>query len=154
MVTCSSAARPSGRASTPNTPSAPGNGASLADTIRHVGTSDRNFYDRYYFLLHASSDELLMVMGLFILGAITLLVGIILLITRSAGKEVRSLATQTAKLAKKGIAEDVAGLVGNASNLLSATNELVRTSAGIGVFLAVLGFLLMAAATWLVLQIS
>ena len=98
--------------------------------------------------------KLLIVMGLFILGAITLLVGIILLITRSAGKEVRSLATQTAKLAKKGIAEDVAGLVGNASNLLSATNELVRTSAGIGVFLAVLGFLLMAAATWLVLQIS
>jgi hypothetical protein len=98
--------------------------------------------------------KLLMVLGLFLLGAITLLVGIILLITRSAGKEVRSLATQTAKLAQKGIAEDVAGLVGNASSLLSATNELVRTSAGIGVFLAVLGVVLMAAATWLVLQIS
>ena len=98
--------------------------------------------------------KLLMVLGLFLLGAITLLVGIILLITRSAGKEVRTLATQTAKLAQKGIAEDVAGLVGNASSLLSATNELVRTSAGIGVFLAVLGVLLMAAATWLVLQIS
>jgi hypothetical protein len=98
--------------------------------------------------------KLLMVIGLFMLGAITLLVGIILLITRSAGKEVRTLANQTAKLARKGIAEDVAGLVGNASNLLSATNELVRTSAGIGVFLAVLGFLLMGAAIWLVLQIS
>jgi hypothetical protein len=98
--------------------------------------------------------KLLMVIGLFLLGAITLLVGIILLITRSAGKEVRTLATQTAKLARKGIAEDVAGLVGNASNLLSATNELVRTSAGIGVFLAVLGFLLMGAGIWLVLQIS
>ena len=35
-----------------------------ADTIRHVGTSDRNFYDRYYFNLHGSSDELFMVMGL------------------------------------------------------------------------------------------
>ncbi|UCD41815.1 MAG: hypothetical protein JSV69_14825 [Chloroflexota bacterium] len=98
--------------------------------------------------------KLLMVIGLFILGAITLLIGILLLITRSAGKEVRALATQTARLAKKGIAEDVAGLVGNASNLLSATNELVRTSAGIGVFLAILGFLLMTVATWLVLQIS
>jgi len=97
---------------------------------------------------------LLMVVGLFALGVITLLIGILLLITRSAGKEVRSLATQTAQLAKKGIAEDVAGLVGNASTLLSATNDLVRTSAGIGVFLAVLGFLLMAGATWLVLQIS
>lgn len=36
----------------------------VAETIRHVGTSDRNFYDRYYFNLHASSDELFMVMGL------------------------------------------------------------------------------------------
>ncbi len=98
--------------------------------------------------------KLLMVVGLFVLGVITLLVGILLLVTRSAGKEVRTLASQTAKLARKGIAEDVAGLVGNASNLLSATNELVRTSAGIGVFLAVLGFLLMAGAIWLVLQIS
>jgi hypothetical protein len=98
--------------------------------------------------------KLLMVIGLFLLGAITLLIGILLLVTRSAGKEVRALATQTAQLAKKGIAEDVAGLVGNASNLLSATNDLVRTSAGIGVFLAILGFLLMTAATWLVLKIS
>ena len=97
---------------------------------------------------------LLMVVGLFVLGVITLLIGILLLITRSAGKEVRTLAAQTAQLAKKGIAEDVAGLVGNASTLLSATNELVRTSAGIGVFLAVLGFLLMGVAIWLVLQIS
>jgi len=104
--------------------------------------------------LSISDLKLLMVIGLFILGAITLLIGILLLITRSAGKEVRALATQTARLAKKGIAEDVAGLVGNASNLLSATNELVRTSAGIGVFLAILGFLLMAVATWLVLKIS
>jgi hypothetical protein len=98
--------------------------------------------------------KLLMVIGLFLLGVITLLTGILVLVTRSAGKEVRTLATQTARLAKKGIAEDVAGLVGNASNLLRATNELVRTSAGIGVFLAILGFLLIGVATWLVLEIS
>ena len=36
----------------------------VAETIRHVGTSDRNFYDRYYFNLHGSSDELFMIMGL------------------------------------------------------------------------------------------
>ncbi len=36
----------------------------VAETIRHVGTSDRNFYDRYYFNLHGSSDDLFMVMGL------------------------------------------------------------------------------------------
>ena len=36
----------------------------VAEPIRHAATSDRNFYDRYYFNLHASSDELFMVMGL------------------------------------------------------------------------------------------
>jgi hypothetical protein len=36
----------------------------VAETVRHAGTSDRNFYDRYYFNLHASTDELFMVMGL------------------------------------------------------------------------------------------
>lgn len=36
----------------------------IADVMRHVYTSDRNFYDRYYFNLHASSDEMFMVMGM------------------------------------------------------------------------------------------
>ena len=35
-----------------------------AEPVRLVATSDRNFYDRYYFNLHGSSDELFMVMGL------------------------------------------------------------------------------------------
>ncbi len=34
------------------------------EPVRFVQTSDRNFYDRYYFNMHASSDELFMVMGL------------------------------------------------------------------------------------------
>ncbi len=34
------------------------------DTFDRVYTSDRNFFDRYYFNLHASSDELFMVFGL------------------------------------------------------------------------------------------
>ena len=36
----------------------------IAEPVRHVGTSDRNFYDRYYFNLHGSSGELFLVMGL------------------------------------------------------------------------------------------
>jgi hypothetical protein len=35
----------------------------IAEPIRFSGTSDRNFYDRYYFNLHGSSDELFLVMG-------------------------------------------------------------------------------------------
>ncbi len=35
-----------------------------SEPIRFAETSDRNFYDRYYFNLHASDDSLFMVMGL------------------------------------------------------------------------------------------
>ena len=35
-----------------------------SDTFDHVHTSDRNFYDRYYFNMHASSDELFVIIGL------------------------------------------------------------------------------------------
>jgi len=35
----------------------------IAAPILHVGTSDRNFYDRYYFNLHGSTDELFMSSG-------------------------------------------------------------------------------------------
>jgi hypothetical protein len=32
--------------------------------IRHPATSDRNFYDRYYFNCHAGTDELMLIIGL------------------------------------------------------------------------------------------
>jgi hypothetical protein len=35
-----------------------------ADFIAHAATSDRNFYDRYYFLMHPSSDEMAVIFGL------------------------------------------------------------------------------------------
>ena len=31
--------------------------------IAHVGTSDRNFYDRYYFNCHAGDDTLMLIPG-------------------------------------------------------------------------------------------
>ncbi|MGH9306231.1 MAG: hypothetical protein ACRD0I_05020 [Acidimicrobiales bacterium] len=36
----------------------------VAEVMRHVGPSDRNFYDRYYFNAHPCSDELFMVFGM------------------------------------------------------------------------------------------
>ncbi|UCH59368.1 MAG: hypothetical protein JSV61_14270 [Anaerolineales bacterium] len=96
---------------------------------------------------------LVMVLILFSLGLIATIAGILILTLRAAGKDVRTLATQTTRLAQKGLAEEVAGLVGNASALLEAVNKLVRTTAGVGVFLTVLGLLLMITASLLALKI-
>lgn len=102
-----------------------------------------------------SPNEILLIMSivLFSMGAICTITGIIILTVRVSGKEVRTLALQTTRLAQKGLAEDIAGLVGNASTLLGALNEMVRTTAGIGVFITVIGIILMISASMLALRI-
>ncbi len=84
--------------------------------------------------------------SLTILGVISVGAGIILLVTRSSSQAVQSLANQTARLAQKGVAEEISGLVGNASSLMEALNNLVRTSAGVGIFLVIFGFIMLVAA--------
>jgi hypothetical protein len=94
----------------------------------------------------------LMVVTIFGLGMFTFIMGIIVLVTRAMGKDVRSLAAQTTRLAQKGIAEDVTGLVGNASALMTALQQMVKTATGIGLFLILLGISLMATSYWLFFQ--
>ena len=36
----------------------------VAQVIRHPATSDRNFYDRYYFNCHPCSDRMMLIIGL------------------------------------------------------------------------------------------
>ena len=88
--------------------------------------------------------------GLFLLGLVSLAVGISLLATKAVGQNTQIIAEQTKKLAEKGIADDVSGLVGNASSLITALDQLARTTAGIGIFLIFIGMLLMTASYFLV----
>jgi hypothetical protein len=92
--------------------------------------------------------------GLTLLGMISIVIGIIILVSRSMGKEIQTIANQTASMAEKGIAEDVSGLVGNASVLLNSLESLIKTTAGIAIFLIFLGILLVAGAYWLITQVA
>jgi hypothetical protein len=96
---------------------------------------------------------ILMASTLFLLGLATFIAGVLILALRAPSRDIQTLATQTTSLAQKGIAEDVAGLVGNASSLLDAMNQLMKTMAGVGIFLTLLGLLLMAGSCWVALQI-
>ena len=97
---------------------------------------------------------LLMVTTLFLMGVFTFFAGLVVLLSRTMNKEIRTLATQTNRLAQKGLVDGIAGLVGNASSLLDATNQLVRTAAGIGVFLVLIGLGLIGSAVFLFLKLS
>jgi hypothetical protein len=99
-----------------------------------------------YLLMVIAITLFLFGIGLFISGAI-------ILILRVNGRQVKVLAAQTTNLAQKGLTDDIPGLVGNATSLLEALNQLLRTTAGIGSFLTILGMLLIGAACWLAIQI-
>ncbi len=78
------------------------------------------------------------------LGLISFITGFIVLLTRVLGKGITQIAKQTQKVVQKGITEEIASIIGNASVLIDSLNQMVTTAAGIGVFLMVLGVLLMA----------
>lgn len=100
---------------------------------------------------YTSFDLVLMIAGsMAVLGIVSIAAGIFLLVVRSGGATVHSIASQATRLAQKGLAEEVAGLVGNASALVEALNQLVRTSAGVGIFLVVFGFCMLFASFWMV----
>ncbi len=100
------------------------------------------------------NDFLLTMAAVLLIGGVILVgVGVFILVRKLLGKELQTIADQTTKLAQKGISEDISGLVGNARTLIEALNEMVKTATGIGVLLMIVGFILLAAAYALVLQI-
>lgn len=95
---------------------------------------------------------LLMAVILFLLGLTTIIAGIVILVSKVFNGEIKELAQETTVLAQKGISDDLSGLVGNASTLIEALNELIRTAAGIGSFLIIMGFVSIGIACFLVAQ--
>jgi len=96
--------------------------------------------------------QLFMLVGMFLLGGLTFVLGVAVLVVGVWGKDLRAVTAQTSRAAQKGLAEEISGLVGNASNLLSAINGMIQTTTGIGVFLTITGALLMGLAYWFMLQ--
>ncbi len=102
--------------------------------------------------LNANDLQLFMLIGTFLLGSITFLLGLAILMYGAWGKDLRTIADQTTKLAQKGLAEEISGLVGNASTLMTTLNDLMRTSNGIGFYLTVIGGLLMMLSSFVLLK--
>ncbi|MFP3854543.1 MAG: hypothetical protein ACLFWD_09650 [Anaerolineales bacterium] len=104
--------------------------------------------------LSLAEIQILIATSVFLLGLICIVLGIFVLMTRGYSREVRSLASHTALIGRKGIAQDVAGLVQSASELVGAINQLVKTASGVGVFLIVLGLLMISGSYWVTTQLQ
>jgi hypothetical protein len=82
-------------------------------------------------------------------GLVCLLAGILILIGRSFSGEMRTMAATSTELSKRAISHDMTTLASTTTDLLSTINDLMKTAAGTGAFLIVVGVVLMAAAYWL-----
>jgi hypothetical protein len=102
-----------------------------------------------------SSDLIILIMAaiLFIVGLITFLAGVFILLFRANSGEVKNLAVQTTVLANKGLSDGVSGLVGHATDLLDALDQLTRTTRGTGMFLSLAGLAMMVFACWMAITI-
>lgn len=107
-------------------------------------------------MIPLSAIDMQMIIGatIFILGCMCVLLGIFVLVSRGYSREIRALATHSARLGRKGMAEEVTGLVNSASELVGALNSLVKTASGAGLFLIILGIGMIAASYWVVEQIQ
>jgi hypothetical protein len=104
--------------------------------------------------LNLSDFQIVISVAVFILGCMCILLGAFVLIGRGQSAEVKMLAAHTARLAQKGLAEEVTGLVNSASALVASLNDLVRTSNGTGVFLMTLGLMMIGTSYWILTQVA
>jgi hypothetical protein len=106
-------------------------------------------------MLSMSVNDFVLTLTLVVLGLglLTFILGVIIILVKVLGKATTIIADETTKLAQKGITEEVAGLVGNASAMLDSLKDFVRTSAGMGIFLVMTGILMMAASFALIMQV-
>ncbi|MFM8320395.1 MAG: hypothetical protein ACKOC5_05715 [Chloroflexota bacterium] len=101
----------------------------------------------------STHDMVLFLVGiLFLVGLVTFVIGLLILVLRASSSDVQLLAAQAGRLVQKGMTEQVAGLVGNATVLLDSLNQLVRNTRGVGIFLTFTGLGLMVLAVWLGIQ--
>jgi len=100
--------------------------------------------------INANEFTLTLAIILAVMGIITFLIGIIILAFKVKSDEFNSITEQSAKLIEKGVVDDVSGLMGSTTSLLDTINQMVKTKAGIGVFLVLITFVLFGVAYYLI----
>jgi hypothetical protein len=115
-----------------------------------ISLMDVLIYQEVVVAIETGQMQLILIVVLLGMGGLSLVGGIFVLIKKTFTKEVEVIANQITKLAQKGIADDVSGLVGNASSLIDSLNQLTKTASGIGIFLTLIGCGLIAAAGLLI----
>jgi hypothetical protein len=97
----------------------------------------------------------IMGLGLFILGAIALVLGLGVILSKEYQEALRALTSESSKLGAKA-SEDASFLpiMDGATRLVESVTRMVQTGVGVGVFLCLLGAGLCTLSFWMLSQIE
>jgi hypothetical protein len=97
----------------------------------------------------------IMGLALFLLGAISLVVGLGVILSREYQEALRTLTRESSNLGTKA-AQDATflPLIDGASRLVESVTKMIQTAIGVGVFLCILGAGLCALAFWMLSQVE
>lgn len=106
-------------------------------------------------MMNLTANDFVLVMAgiVAILGVIAFIIGLITLAFKVSGGDFSEISTTSAKIMNKGLTDDVADLMGNASSLLQSITQMTKTRAGVGMFLIIVSFILFVVSYYLVTTI-
>lgn len=89
----------------------------------------------------------------FALGVLTVILGLIIVLTKEYQETLRVLASHSTRLTGRAVTEDGMGpVLDGMSRLLDAIRRLIATAVGVGVFLCLLGIGMAALGYWMLVQ--
>jgi predicted phage tail protein len=91
-----------------------------------------------------------MSVSLFVMGVLSSLSGLWIILAKEYHQAMKQLSSQSVRISGRAVTQDtVAPLIDSASRMVEAINQLIRTAAGVGAFLTVVGVMICVVSFWM-----
>jgi uncharacterized membrane protein len=95
--------------------------------------------------------QIVMAVSLFVIGVLSSLSGLWIILAKEYHEAMKQMASQSVRISGRAVTQDtVAPLIDSASRMVEAINQLIRTAAGVGAFLTVVGVVICTVSFWMI----
>ena len=101
-------------------------------------------------MMSLAEIKLAMTVTLFFIGVVASISGLWIILAKEYQQAMRQLSNQSIRISGRAVTQDaVAPVIDSAARLVEAISQLIRTAAGIGAFLSVVGVGICVVAFWM-----
>jgi hypothetical protein len=95
--------------------------------------------------------QIVMSVSLFVIGVLSSLSGLWIILAKEYHQAMKTLSSQSVRISGRALTQDtVAPLIDSAARMVEAINSLIRTAAGVGAFLCVVGVGICVVSFWMI----